>query len=217
MSERHTISRGTRLRWLLAATALLVLLAAAVVILIIVTSAPPTSRVTQGAQADTTAACLRKADDTGCLRFPSVSGLNLLGEARDFPQDFTGALNLVIVPFSDEQQVSALTWLPLARELGDKNPELRFYNVPVFPDISPAIRVVIRAGMIALISDRELQAATTTLFLENRDDFLTALEITGIEQITALLVSVTGDVLWRGRGEYDDAQGAALRALTTAD
>ena len=57
-----------------------------------------------------------------CLRFPTVSGENLPGQSFNLPADFAGASVLVIVPFDENQQVQAQTWLPYARELAQAHP-----------------------------------------------------------------------------------------------
>lgn len=157
--------------------------------------------------------CIHGADGDGCLRFPTISGLNLMGDEMTLPADFSGDWNLVIVPFSDEQQVNAQSWLPLAQTLAAQIPSLRYYNVPVFPDIAPPIRLVIRAGMTLAISDQSLQALSITVFLDDRDAFLAALDIADVESLQVFLIHEAGEVYWRGIGEYDESQGDALKSL----
>lgn len=180
---------------------------------------PATSRVevneagTGADRASDEAHCIRAPSGGGCLRFPTISGLNLLGEDRTLPADFEGDWALVIVPFSDEQQAGAADWLPIARDLADAYPTLRYYNVPVFPDIAAPLRLVIRAGMGVAIPDPALQALTITVFLDERDAFLRALEIPDVETTQVFLLNADDAVIWRGRGAYDDAAGDALRAI----
>lgn len=157
--------------------------------------------------------CIRGADGESCLRFPTIRGLNLIGDEMTLPVDFAGEWNLVIVPFSDEQQVNAESWLPLAETLSAQNASLRYYNVPVFPDIVPPIRLVIRAGMNLAITDADLQALSITVFLDNRDVFLAALEIPDVEAMQVFLLNDSGEVYWRGVGEYDETQANALKLL----
>lgn len=158
-------------------------------------------------------ACMREASGDGCLRFPTISGLNLLGDNMTLPADFAGEWTLVIVPFSDEQQVNAQSWLPLAEELSASVPTLRYYNVPIFPDISAPIRLVIRAGMTVAIADTDLQAVSITVFLDDRETFLAALNIPDVEAAQILLLNDLGEVFWRGIGEYDAEQAEAIRAV----
>ena len=167
--------------------------------------APQTSTVTA-------TRCLTGADNTGCIRFPTISGQNLADETLTLPDDFTGEHVLVIVPFDEDQQIRAESWLPLAREIAAERADFTYYNTAIFTDINPAVRLLIRGGMVMAITDENLQAVTVTLFLEDRQAFLDALAISNIEQTQVLLLNAAGEVLWRGTGDYTADQGADLRA-----
>ncbi len=147
-----------------------------------------------------------------CVRFPTISGENLAGEAFALPDDFVGEKVLVIVPFDEEQQVSASSWLPLAQELAQSEPDFGYYNLPVFPGMSAPLRTIIRTGMSFTIADAALRALTITVFLDDRAAFLAALEIPAVDAMQVFLLNGDRDVIWRGAGEYSDAQGEALRA-----
>lgn len=147
-----------------------------------------------------------------CLPFPQISGENLPGDLFQLPGGFAGEKVLVIVPFDEEQQVSAASWLPLARELANSEANFAYYNVPVFPAMSAPLRTIIRAGMSITITDAELRERTITVFLEDLDAFLTALEIPNADAMQVFLLNSERAVIWRGAGSYDDAQGADLRA-----
>lgn len=178
---------------------LILLVGVALVIL-----APPVSQVTQ-------TACLKSGET--CLRFPTMTGATLTGETLTIPDDFMGDYSLVIVPFTEEQQIKAETWLPFARELAAENPQLSYYNLPVFPDISPPIRTFIRTGMSVAITDAELRALTITVFLEDRETLLEALQISDTEQIQVFLLNDGGEVLWRGQDIFTSDQGKALAQI----
>ncbi len=148
-----------------------------------------------------------------CLRFPTVSGENLPGQTFNLPADFAGQSNLVIVPFDENQQVQAQTWLPYARELAQAHPTFSYYNVPVFPSMAAPLRAIVRGGMSVSISDSYLRALTITVFLDDRDAFLAALNIPDAETMQVFLLNASGDVVWRGTGAFTTAQGDSLRAL----
>ena len=148
-----------------------------------------------------------------CVRFPTVSGDNLPGQTFNLPADFQGKSTLVIVPFDENQQVEAQTWLPIARELAQAHPDFTSYNVPVFPSMAAPMRAIVRGGMSFSISDSTLRALTITVFLDNRDQFLAALKLANAESMAVFLVNDAGDVLWRGAGAYSEVQGDALRKL----
>jgi hypothetical protein len=147
-----------------------------------------------------------------CLRFPEISGENLPGESFQLPNDFISENVLVIVPFDEAQQVSASSWLPLARELAASQPDFAYYNVPVFPRMSAPLRTIIRTGMNITITDADLRALTITVFLENRDVFLAALQIPNVDTTQVFLLNRDRDVIWRGAGEFSEVQGESLRA-----
>ena len=147
-----------------------------------------------------------------CLRFPTVSGENLPGQTFNLPADFVGRSILVIVPFDENQQEQAQTWLPFARELAQAQPTFTYYNVPVFPSMAAPLRAIVRGGMSVSISDSSLRALTITVFLDDRDAFLAALSLTDAETMQVFLLNMSGDILWRGAGEFSTVQGESLRA-----
>ncbi len=153
---------------------------------------------------------------TDCLSFPVISGENLPGQAFTLPADFSGNPVLVIVPFDETQQRQAAAWLPLARELAAAHDGFAYYDVPVFPDTAAPFKVVIRAGLSVVISDPALQAVTITVFLEDRDQFLTALDIPDATTLQAFLLDDSRSVIWRGAGVYTEEQGASLRAALSS-
>jgi hypothetical protein len=152
-----------------------------------------------------------------CLRFPRVSGDNLPGQTFNLPDDFLGKSRLVIVPFDEDQQVQAEAWLPLARELAQAHPDLTYYNVPVFPSMAAPLRAIVRGGMSVSIGDANLRSLTITVFLDNRDQFLSALNIPDAKTMQVFLLNGNGDVLWRGTGAFNDTQAASLRAQLASE
>lgn len=175
----------------------------ALVVLMSVTNAPATSHV--GVMP-----CL--SSKTGCLRFPSISGATLSGQNLAMPEAFGGQYNLVIVPFDRDQQVKADTWLPVARELAQQKPNLRYYSVAIFPDMAAPIRALARGGMNVVIP-AALHDITITAFLEDRQAFLDALEIPNTGLIQVFLLNADGEVLWRGSGDYTVEQGKELQKI----
>lgn len=173
----------------------------AVAALVSVTTAPPTSGVA-------VLPCLSGVD--GCLRFPAITGAALSGQEIMLPAEFDGRFVLVIVPFDRDQQVTANTWLPLARDLAQQNPGLSFYSIAVFPDMAAPMRAFIRAGMNLLIP-ADIHTITLTTFLQDRQAFLDALAIPDVGAIQVFLLNADGEVLWRGQGEFTPEQGHALQ------
>lgn len=181
---------------------------AGIAIVALIGTAPTLSKVALSQER-----CREVSEAETCLQFPIVSGLNLDNTEYTLPDDFEGELVFVVIPFSDEQQITAESWLNPVRELAEQYPTLSFYNVPVFPDIEPAFRLVIRAGLVVAISEPELRTATITVFLEDRDQFLEALNFPDVEAIQSLVLNANGEVLWQADGAYTEEAGTSLREL----
>ena len=143
--------------------------------------------------------------------FPTVSGENLSGRAMTLPRDFGGRVNLVLVAFERDQQGVVDTWLPHAARLAASRPGLRYYELPTIKRRYAVMRPVIAGGMRSGVTDRAARDATITLYT-NVDDFRAALGLPDARTVYALLLDADGVVRWRGRGAYDEPQGAALAA-----
>lgn len=159
--------------------------------------------------------CMQTEVDAGCIQFPTITGDNLLGQTVTYPSDFDGDYVLAVVPFDRDQQVLADTWLPFVQTIAAEHPNFAYYNIPVFPDIESAYRVLARAGLVMVIQDEHLREITTTVFLDNRVDFLSALAIPDAEAVQILLMQHDGTVLWRETGEFTVAKGESLLQTVT--
>jgi hypothetical protein len=135
--------------------------------------------------------------------FPIVSGTNLDRQEFEFPRDFAGEYNLVIIPFQQKQQLDVNTWIPAAQELERTTPGLVYYELPTIYELPKLSRTFINEGMRAGIPDQTARERTITLYLD-KDKFKAALEIQSEEIITLVLVNRQGDLLWRGEGRYSE-------------
>lgn len=133
--------------------------------------------------------------------FPVVSGYSLEREEFEFPADFGGEYNLVIVPFQRLQQQDVNTWIPAARELERTYPGLVYYELPTIYELPTLSRTFINEGMRAGIPDQTARERTITLYLD-KDTFKTALEIESEETIHLFLVDRQGNILWREQGVF---------------
>ena len=153
-----------------------------------------------------------ESDGGACLKFPAVSGTNLLGTAYDLPQDFAGAYNLIVISFDEEQTVRAEGWLPLAREIAERDPDFAYYSLPTLKAMTPLVRGIITGGMTVVIPDEHLREITIMLFLDDLDAFVNGLSITDKNGLQVLLLNAAGEVIWRASGDYSDTSGNDLRA-----
>jgi hypothetical protein len=189
-------------RFLLIAAALLVI--TAVIGGIVLQNAPQTTTV----EVQT---CVKEGDT--CLSLPSVTGSNLDIELLAFPAAFAGEVNLVVMPFDREQQVSALEYVPLFQSLAAENPGVAYYSLAALPDLAAPIRLMVTGGMNMAVSEPAIRRVTIIFYLENQPEFIRALNVSDTEAIQVFIFNRAGEVLHQQSGDYSDA---AAQTLTEA-
>ncbi len=135
--------------------------------------------------------------------FPLVSGYNLQREEYQFPGDFGGQLNLLLVPFQRRQQQDVNTWIPRAQALERSYPEVVYYELPTIYQLPRLSRTLINEGMRAGIPDRKARERTITLYVD-KDVFKSALAIETEQEIQLFLVDREGKILWREQGVFSE-------------
>ena len=141
--------------------------------------------------------------------FPLVTGNNLDRQEFQFPRDFDGVYNLVIVPFQQRQQLDVNTWIPAAQELERTFPDLIYYELPTIYKLPALSRTFINEGMRAGIPDQTSRERTITLYLD-KDTFKSALGITSETEIYLFLVDKSGNILWKETGTFSEQKAAGL-------
>ncbi|WP_075061870.1 hypothetical protein [Ornatilinea apprima] len=149
------------------------------------------------------------------MRFPKVSGANLLRQKKHLPEDFEGLMNVVLIAFWQSQQSDVDTWLPPLERWEKTCPGLEHYELPTISSRGRLAQFWIDEGMRMGIPDPQTRAHTITLYLE-KAAFRRALEIESEDEITVLLLDGQGEVIWRGRGVWDADQGQALQSQIEA-
>lgn len=147
------------------------------------------------------------ADSLG--RFPRVAGRSLEGRNLTLPQDFEGALDIVVVAFQRDQQHEVDGWMPLLHSLADHRSDVRVYELPTLGRGYRLMRSFIDGGMRRGIPDRAVRAATVTLYVD-KTSFRDALGLRDEDRIYVLLVDRDGRVHWRAEGPFNAATGAEL-------
>jgi hypothetical protein len=141
--------------------------------------------------------------------FPIVSGYNLMREEFEFPRDFEGKYNLVIIPFQQIQQRDVNTWIPAAQELELRFDDLLYYELPTIYKLPTISRTFINEGMRAGIPDQTARERTITFYLD-KDVFKQALDIVSEDSIHLFLVDQEGNILWREIGLFSEIKGQSL-------
>lgn len=147
--------------------------------------------------------------------FPHVSSYSLSKAKVNFPADFAGQLDLLLISFADEQQKSVATWLPEAESIQHTNFQFRYYMLPVSSNENFMFRWWENSSMRSDQPDPETWPWTVPLYLD-KNHFLHALQIPNQKQIAVLLVNKSGRVLWRTYGSITPEKKAALSDAVTA-
>ncbi len=150
------------------------------------------------------------------MHFPLVSGYNLDREEFEFPRDFGGDLNLVIIPFQQYQQTIVNTWIPFAQQTEGDTPGFIYYELPTIYNLPAFARGFINEGMRAGIPDQTARERTITLYID-KDPFKAALGIEDEDDIHLFLVDRQGEILWRTSGAYAESKADELRRVLESD
>ncbi len=130
-------------------------------------------------------------------------------EEFEFPRDFEGKYNLVIIPFQQIQQRDVNTWIPAAQELELRFDDLLYYELPTINKLPTISRTFINEGMRAGIPDQTARERTITFYLD-KDVFKQALDIVSEDSIHLFLVDQEGNILWREIGLFSEIKGQSL-------
>jgi hypothetical protein len=144
--------------------------------------------------------------------FPVVSGYNLDRQEFEFPTDFAGDYNLVIIAFQQVHQYTVNAWIPFAQEIEAAFPGFVYYEFPTIAALPAFSRTFINEGMRAGIPDQTARERTITLYLD-KNSFRSALDITDEDEISIFLVDRDGDILWRETGEFTQEKAGQLMGV----
>lgn len=145
------------------------------------------------------------------MQLPTVTGKNLDRKQMTFPDDFTGQVNLVFIPFKRWHQDDVDGWVPFVGKMSQEYPAMSFYEFPTLPDSNFIYRTFLNEGMRAGIPDKATRARTITLYID-KAKFRQALDIPNENSMWIYLFDQSGNVLWCIEGKYDHAKGDALQS-----
>jgi hypothetical protein len=141
--------------------------------------------------------------------FPTVVGQNLSGRTMTLPADFRAPASIVFIAYAREQQMDVDSWKPLTADVKRRFPAIGVYEVPTLPKGDAFFRWFIDGGMRRGIPDTATRDVTITLYIDKKP-FNDALTIRSEKEITLLLVTPSGTLLWRTTGTYTVAKAAEL-------
>jgi hypothetical protein len=143
------------------------------------------------------------------MKFPSVSGSNLLRQKVSLPEGFKGELNIVCIAFQQWHQALVDSWVPLVEQITSSMPQVQFYELPTIYQMNVISRTFINEGMRAGIPNAKTREHTITLYLDKLN-FRKALDIANEDTIYLLVIDRNGEVCWRTDGPYSEEKGRAL-------
>lgn len=143
-------------------------------------------------------------------QFPTLESKDLNERTVNLPQDFAADRSLLFVAFEQEQQTDVNTWLPFAEKL-EQNGQAKFYELPVLPSALSLVGGFIQNGMRSGIPSQTTRAKTITLYT-NVSRFRANLGLGRTNQIYAVVINRTGQVLAVESGAYSEAKAQRLRA-----
>ncbi|MFT7144948.1 MAG: hypothetical protein ACI9TY_000173 [Alphaproteobacteria bacterium] len=140
--------------------------------------------------------------------FPTLIGIDLVGEDREIPQSFTGEYNIVAVAFEREHQEAVNTWISAVDSILENHKNIAFYEVPLIYEINAPYRFWINNGMRAGIPDLEARLRTITVYTD-RDKFTSTMNMK-TDRIYVLLLNKKGEILWQTQGPLTPKSESAL-------
>jgi hypothetical protein len=146
------------------------------------------------------------------MKFPKVTGSNLVRRKVHLPDDLQGSLNILFIAFQQRHQTLIDAWVPRTRQLEQSFPGVQFYEIPVIQKLNFISQTFINEGMRAGIPNHTTREKTITLYLDKLE-FRRILEIPHEETIWVLVLDQDGNVLWRTEGAYSVEKGDRLGML----
>lgn len=142
------------------------------------------------------------------MKFPTVTGTNLLRRKFAFPTDLQADLNLLLVAFYQWHQPIVNSWIPLAESL-EATYNFRYFELPVIQPMNVLNRTMINEGMRLGIPDWTARERTVTLYLD-KSAFRRALKLPNEDTVYAFLVNRLGEIKWRSQGNFNPDKGEIL-------
>jgi hypothetical protein len=146
---------------------------------------------------------------TAALSFPDITADTLSKQTLHLPKDFGTADSLVVLAFERDQQKDLDSWAKPAEDLAATNPQLRFYEVPVFPWRDVFYRWWLNTAMRSNTPDDAARRRTIPVYVD-KQKFKSELQITTEKAVTVVLLDKDGRVLWRSSGPWTEEKGRAL-------
>ncbi len=143
-------------------------------------------------------------------RFPKIAAQALDKTPITLPMELAGKQNLLLLSWTRDQAGQLDTWNAVGQALVHAYPDVRVYRMPVSPPENALYRWWDNSSLRSAETDPEMLRCTVPLYIDKialRRD----LGLPGNDHlIAALLVSRSGQVLWKAQGPSTPAERASL-------
>jgi len=137
---------------------------------------------------------------------PEISGYTLEGARFSLPSDLTGPVTLIVIVEEDPFTEDIGSWRELSAQLEGEVPAVFLVTMGDRRGLSRSIA----AGRLrAEVQDPELRAKLVPVF-QDGGELRSGLGVASSSRVSAVLVSGSGEVLWRARGP---ASAAAIEEI----
>jgi len=157
----------------------------------------------------------QQSDASKASVFPDTNTYSLDKAKVNFPADFEGKANLLLISFEPEQAKDIETWMPLAQALQHMNFQFRYYKMPVSSPENLIYRWWDNSSLRSVETDPETWHWIIPLYI-NKTDFRRSMNIPNEKEVIVALVDKTGQVLWKASGRLTDDKKASLTAAVAA-
>lgn len=152
-----------------------------------------------------------KIENNGANTFPKLVGIDLEGNQRQLPQVFDAKKNIVIVAFKREQQKEVDSWMPEISVMTKKNPQIKFYEIPLIYEMNMFSRSFINNGMRRGVKDRDARLHTITVYT-NRTQFFDIMKMKE-NSIYVLVIDNKGRIKGQVEGGYSKQNLKKLKSF----
>ena len=133
-------------------------------------------------------------------QFPSLEGELLSSKEVIFPADFKASHHMVIMSFDREQEKQIEGWIKAASDLPET---VSLFEVALIGKVGGIARFFIKGGMRDM-EQYKSRKETVMPYFGDADAVKGSLKITDNSQVHAFLITKEGQILWQGKGDYQN-------------
>lgn len=144
------------------------------------------------------------------MQFPKISGRNLEGRLFNLPSDFEAEYNIVLIAYTQWQQLDVDSWMPYLKELSQRFPKTKVYELPTVERMGFFRESLLDYWMRTGIPDKAIREATITLYTDVQV-FNRQLNLANKDEIYLLVLRPSGELLWQTKGRYKENAALELK------